>query len=38
LWLRPARATVTRYWLERGGLAMLYLGLPAWLLLRILAA
>ena len=33
--LRPAQAIDIRRWLERLGLAALYLGLPAWLLLRI---
>jgi apolipoprotein N-acyltransferase len=37
VWLRPAGAVDTRRWLERGGLAALYLGLPAWLLFRSLA-
>ena len=32
--LRPARAADARRWLERLGLAALYLGLPAWLLVR----
>ncbi|HWI10500.1 MAG TPA: apolipoprotein N-acyltransferase [Burkholderiaceae bacterium] len=35
--LRPAQAIAARRWLERLGLAALYLGLPAWLLLRVLA-
>ena len=34
---RPQRAPDARRWLEAGGLAVLYLGLPAWLLVRILA-
>ncbi len=34
----PSRALRTRQWLERLGLAALYLGLPAWLATRILAA
>lgn len=33
--LRPVQATEVRRWLERFGLAALYLGLPSWLLLRI---
>jgi len=37
LLLRPARAIDVRRWLERVGLALLYIGLPAWLLLRIVA-
>ena len=37
LLLRPARAIDARRWLERVGLALLYIGLPAWLLLRIVA-
>ena len=37
LLLRPARAIDARRWLERAGLALLYIGLPAWLLLRIIA-
>jgi apolipoprotein N-acyltransferase len=36
--LRPAHAVDARRWLERLGLALLYLGLPAWLLLRTLSA
>ena len=32
--LRPAQAIEVRRWLERLGLAALYLGLPAWLLVR----
>jgi len=35
--LRPGRAIDARRWLERLGLAALYLGLPAWLLLRMVA-
>ena len=35
--LRPGQAIDARRWLERLGLAALYLGLPAWLLLRMLA-
>jgi apolipoprotein N-acyltransferase len=34
--LRPGQAVEARRWLERLGLATLYLGLPAWLLLRVL--
>jgi apolipoprotein N-acyltransferase len=37
LLLSPARAVELRRWLEGLGLAALYLGLPAWLLLRLLA-
>jgi apolipoprotein N-acyltransferase len=37
LLLRPERAVDARYWLERAGLALLYIGVPAWLLLRMLA-
>jgi len=37
LLLRPTRAIDARRWLERVGLALLYIGLPAWLLLRIIA-
>ncbi|KIF80432.1 apolipoprotein N-acyltransferase [Noviherbaspirillum autotrophicum] len=33
--LRPGQATEVRRWLERFGLAALYLGLPSWLLLRV---
>lgn len=33
--LRPAHATEARRWLERFGLAAIYLGLPSWLLLRV---
>jgi apolipoprotein N-acyltransferase len=36
--LRPARATALRLALELAGLGLLYLGLPAWLLLRIAGA
>ncbi|MGZ5846931.1 MAG: apolipoprotein N-acyltransferase, partial [Ramlibacter sp.] len=35
--LRPAASVAVRRWLERFGLAALYLGLPAWLLLRVAA-
>jgi apolipoprotein N-acyltransferase len=35
--LRPGRAIDVRRWLERLGLAALYLGVPAWLLLRTVA-
>ncbi len=35
--LAPSRAGAARQMLERAGLAVLYLGLPAWLLLRMLA-
>ena len=35
--MQPAHAIETRRWLERLGLAALYLGVPAWLLLRIAA-
>ena len=35
--LQPAHATATRRWLERLGLAALYLGVPAWLLFRVAA-
>ena len=34
---RPAAATQVRGWLERLALAALYVGLPGWLLLRLLA-
>ncbi|MCR5882897.1 apolipoprotein N-acyltransferase [Rhizobacter sp. J219] len=34
VWLRPGRALDARWWLDRGGLAVLYLGLPGWLLLK----
>lgn len=37
-WLRPAAALNTRYWLERAGLAALFLGPPAWLALRVFRA
>ncbi|WP_223305984.1 apolipoprotein N-acyltransferase [Massilia sp. NR 4-1] len=33
--LRPKQAIGTRLWLERGGYAMLYLGMPAWLLVKL---
>jgi apolipoprotein N-acyltransferase len=33
VWLRPTQAIDTRRWLERLGLALLYLGMPAWLLM-----
>jgi apolipoprotein N-acyltransferase len=36
--LRPAASLQLRHWLERLGLGALYLGLPAWLLLRVLAS
>jgi apolipoprotein N-acyltransferase len=36
--VRPAAVSEVRRWLERLGLAALYLGLPAWLLLRLIAA
>ena len=36
--LRPQQAAGARRWLEGLGLAALYLGLPAWLLLRVLAS
>ncbi|MED5618165.1 apolipoprotein N-acyltransferase [Ideonella sp. BN130291] len=36
--LRPGQAASLRRWLERLGLAALYLGLPAWLLLRAAAS
>jgi apolipoprotein N-acyltransferase len=36
--LRPSWAAQTRRWLERLGLAGLYLGLPAWLLIRLTAS
>ena len=35
--LRPGQAIGVRRWLERLGLAALYIGLPAWLLLRVFA-
>jgi apolipoprotein N-acyltransferase len=34
----PAHSHVIRHMLERAALAILYLGLPAWLLARLLAA
>jgi apolipoprotein N-acyltransferase len=34
----PARAVDVRQWLERFAVAALYLGLPAWLLLRVLGS
>src|SRR5205085_10799124 len=37
LLVQPSATTEVRRWLERLGLALLYLGLPAWLLLRLLA-
>ena len=37
LLLRPGRAIDARRWLEGLGLTALYLGLPAWLLLRVFA-
>jgi apolipoprotein N-acyltransferase len=36
--LRPGRVVDVRQWLERLGMAAMYLGLPAWLLLRILGS
>ena len=36
--LRPGQAIDARRWLERLGLAALYVGLPAWLLLRIVTS
>jgi apolipoprotein N-acyltransferase len=36
--LRPAQVVDMRRWLERFGTAALYLGLPAWLLMRIMAS
>ncbi|MBJ7312544.1 apolipoprotein N-acyltransferase [Rugamonas sp. CCM 8940] len=36
--LRPRRTLDTRRWLERGGRAALYLGLPTWLLLNLFRA
>lgn len=36
--VQPAAAIPLRHWLERLGLAALYVGLPAWLLFRLLAA
>lgn len=38
LLLRPARAVEARRWLDALGLAALYLGLPAWLLMRLIAS
>jgi len=35
--VRPQEAMVARAWLERLGLIALYVGLPAWLLMRVLA-
>jgi apolipoprotein N-acyltransferase len=35
--VRPGRAVDVRRWLERLGTAAIYLGLPAWLLLRMLS-
>ena len=35
--LRPAASIELRRWLERFGLAFLYLGVPAWLLIRLMA-
>jgi apolipoprotein N-acyltransferase len=35
--LRPGDAVEARRWLEHAGLAVLYLGLPAWLLVRVFA-
>jgi len=35
--LRPAASVELRRWLERLGLAVLYLGLPTWLLIRLVA-
>ncbi len=37
LWLRPGRAIDARWWLDRLGLAALYLGMPAWLAMKTLA-
>ncbi|WP_280155530.1 apolipoprotein N-acyltransferase [Piscinibacter sp. XHJ-5] len=37
IWLRPGQVVGTRRWLERLGLTAFYLGLPAWLLLRVFA-
>ncbi|MBX3623485.1 MAG: apolipoprotein N-acyltransferase [Rhizobacter sp.] len=37
VWLRPAGALDARWWLDRLGLAALYLGLPAWLAVKTLA-
>jgi apolipoprotein N-acyltransferase len=36
--LRPAQAVELRRWLERAALALLYLGLPAWLLLHVIGS
>ena len=36
VWLRPGQAVDARRWLERAGLAVLYLGMPAWLSWRVL--
>jgi apolipoprotein N-acyltransferase len=36
--LRPAQAVELRQWLERAALALLYLGLPAWLLLHVVGS
>jgi apolipoprotein N-acyltransferase len=36
--LRPTRAVDARRWFERLGLAALYLGMPAWLLMRIIGS
>jgi apolipoprotein N-acyltransferase len=36
--LRPMRAVEVRRWLERMNLAALYLGLPLWLLLRVVGS
>nr|WP_316638469.1 apolipoprotein N-acyltransferase [uncultured Roseateles sp.] len=38
VWLRAERAVELRRWLERLGLALLYLGLPVWLLLRLVVS
>jgi apolipoprotein N-acyltransferase len=38
VWLAPGRAAAARRALERLGLGMLYIGMPAWLLLRIFAS
>jgi apolipoprotein N-acyltransferase len=35
--LRPAASIELRRWLERFGLAALYLGVPVWLLIRLVA-
>jgi apolipoprotein N-acyltransferase len=37
LLVRPDRAVDARRWLERFGLLALYVGMPAWLLLRVFA-